>query len=133
MSKDTFLTTYVAIPEDTPGAKPGEELEITLRYQEGGINYFNYKHEKRGLYLHMVPVTRSRTSHGSMMTSRSIPDHRACKVMVSEMGRRNAKYCTTVADGVTPLIDAIASRAMHLDWLGVAHILEEANLRRELA
>lgn len=34
------------------------ELKIELKYYLGGYNYWNYKHEPRGYYLHIQPIIR---------------------------------------------------------------------------
>ena len=34
----------------------GYELEIELRYELGGYNYWTYTQEDRGYYLHVTPV-----------------------------------------------------------------------------
>lgn len=40
------------------GSKNANFLKIELDYSKGGYNYFTYKNEPRGYYIHVSPVIR---------------------------------------------------------------------------
>jgi len=44
--------------EAIPTGNPGEFIAVSISYNEGGINYFNYKEERRGFYLHVTVEER---------------------------------------------------------------------------
>lgn len=59
-------------------------IEITLFYDEGGINYYNYKTNSRGYYLTFTPVTIEEGSKSFMMFS-------GFKKLVQQTARFNQK------------------------------------------
>lgn len=40
------------------GSEKTNYLRIDLDYSKGGYNYFTYKNEPRGYYIHVSPVNR---------------------------------------------------------------------------
>jgi len=44
-------------------------LKVEIDYNKGGYNYFTYKTEPRGYYIHVSPVTRNITDTGFVLES----------------------------------------------------------------
>lgn len=66
-----------------------DELEISVGYEKGGINYFNGTENKRGIYVYLKPVHR-----GPMSVSCSLlGDTYTCgyKFLVCETARKNVR------------------------------------------
>ena len=99
----------------------GEEMEVHLAYSEGGINYFTYKTEQRGFYVHMTPVKVERHS-GYKTTSRKLMDDRGRKVLVEEAKRRNKKRGAAIA-AMLDFAD-IADAAMSQEWQEVVNLVQ---------
>jgi uncharacterized ubiquitin-like protein YukD len=74
-------------------------LKITLSYNLGGINYFTYKNEERGVYLGITPVTiENKGTH----TMESFMVFSGVKELVLDMKRFNQKkFDTLTVDGET--------------------------------
>jgi hypothetical protein len=118
--KDQFLEEFFPFADDS-----GEELEVCIRYNEGGINYFNYETEKRGLYIHFTPVKRAtHETMGYTVTTRTLMDERGRKMLLLEMPRRNKRRATAVAAEVIPRLDDLVPKAQVQDWPGVYAVLK---------
>lgn len=67
-----------------------QELEISLYYDLGGMNYFTYKEEPRGYYLSISPVEVERTEDGRIQSVTSIFGQGYKKLLV-EVKRKSKK------------------------------------------
>jgi folate-dependent tRNA-U54 methylase TrmFO/GidA len=109
---------YRAInPIERAGSEPLNELKVSVRYDKGGINYFNYKQDKRGVYVHFQPVHRgngfeSATLLGSKKES-------GFKMFVRELGRMSQKQMDDVAKRIEPMIGDFADKWNKEDWQGI--------------
>lgn len=86
----------------------GTELyKISVGYNKGGMNYWNYKTERRGYYVHFQPnVTRS--TGDIISESFTMLDGSAFKVLLREVKRASAKTEAEVCKKVESLIADIA-------------------------
>lgn len=73
------MTNYIKV--NGTGAT---HLRIDLDYSKGGYNYFTYKEEKRGYYIHVSPVTKS----GYMESYAAFSGVKACLL---EVTRKSSK------------------------------------------
>jgi hypothetical protein len=85
----------VALPITFPNATPSPpgnatHVELTTFYQEGGLNFYDYQTEPRGIYMSVRPVTVSRELHFTV-TQYTMGDPRAFKVFITPATRFNAK------------------------------------------
>lgn len=62
-------------------------IDIAVKYNKGGMNYFNYKEEKRGLYLYVRGVKLDGSSVSFMMFGNKLD----FKAFLAPMGRDNKK------------------------------------------
>ena len=111
-------------PIERVGGEPLNELEISVRYDKGSMNYFANQVNKRGLYVHFSPVHRgngfiSTTLLGSRKES-------GFKVFVRELGRASQKQADDVFSRVEPLADAIAEKWNTEDWDGIVTMVQQA-------
>ena len=70
------------------GLKDPNVISVTLSYNEGGMNYFNYRVEKRGLYIHVTPECI--THHDGYITTK-MTAFSGVKKFVKEMKRFSQK------------------------------------------
>lgn len=66
------------------GSERTNYLRIDLDYSKGGYNYFTYKEEKRGYYIHVSPVYRA----GGMESYTAFTGVKACLL---EVARKSSK------------------------------------------
>lgn len=76
---------YFPIP-DSP-----KELKIEADYALGGTNYFSYKQEARGLYVHFRQVERSISSGGFATESFELMGKGNFKMLAMPLGRKSQK------------------------------------------
>ena len=63
------------------------KIKVELSYLLGGINYFTYKKENRGLYLSITPVERRDSGNG--MICECFVGFSGIKFLVKELGRKS--------------------------------------------
>ena len=68
-----------------------EKVKIEILYNEGGINYFDYKNQERGYYLHFNPCNIK--DYGNGFTGiQTEPFHkRSWKMLICPVKRRSEK------------------------------------------
>jgi len=71
-------------------------LKVEVYYHLGGANYFQGTNESRGLYVSVVPVTRSK---GEGYTSESFVGFTGAKKLVLPMAKFSAKKCAEFNTG----------------------------------
>lgn len=67
------------------------QVQIQIDYELGGINYFNYKKEKRGYYLRFNPCKHSEVGNGIYCTEMQLMHERSFKICIKEVNRKNNK------------------------------------------
>lgn len=72
------------------GRDDNQKLEISIGYQEGGINWANHKQEERGLYVHFSLV-KIEERGAFQSVSRMLFAGTNYKILALPMTRRNAK------------------------------------------
>lgn len=80
-------------------------LEIEIDYTLGGMNFFTYKEEKRGIYIYITPVFR-----GGGWTERNVTGdrrHSGYKILLEELNRRNQKKEEKYLELIKPLTKKI--------------------------
>lgn len=78
--------------------KPNTELKITLTYNKGGLNYFNYKTEKRGYYLSVSPIEVERRGDG--VTMECYKAFSGYKSLILEVKRQSDKQYKTAIEQI---------------------------------
>lgn len=79
MANNTVKKEYI------PCKGENQYLKVELYYNLGGMNYFTYKQERRGYYLSICPVERSRCGAGWM---ESYAAFTGTKILVQECARK---------------------------------------------
>lgn len=98
-------------------ATDGEPFtRVEVYHAAGGMNYFNYKTEPRGIYLSVTPVRIS-----EHVVSFGLGDGR--KWLVEETTRLNSKKVKAEADRLLPQAQAIADAFDQLDFEGIRAIV----------
>lgn len=99
---------YVKInPIPVADEKEGlNELKISVDYAKGGVNYFNGRSEKRGIYVYFTPVYRSGGIQRSIMLGGR--KESGFKAFVRECGRMSQKQIDSVFERVEGIKDKIA-------------------------
>ncbi len=69
-----------------------DKVDISIKYNIGGINYFNYKNEERGYYLHFCPCCFN--DHGTYQHIMTEPFHKkSFKTLICPVKRKtNNKF-----------------------------------------
>lgn len=95
---------------DIPTSNMGNDINniaISVSYLKGGINYFNYKHENRGIY---VTINPEKITHESGYTTRSFMmfSNGSFKVCVRVLNRKSQKQINEIAEKIAPHVNEIA-------------------------
>lgn len=67
------------------------QVQIQIDYNLGGINYFNYKEEKRGYYLRFSPCKHTEIDNGVYCTEMQPMHERSFKICIKEVNRKSTK------------------------------------------
>ena len=85
----------------------GDKLfKISVSYNKGGMNYFNYKQEARGYYVHVTPGVNMAAKNGFI--SESIMMFGGFKICLCTVKRASAKTEAAVVAQVASEIERIA-------------------------
>lgn len=76
----------------------GKHVEVKVDYSLGGMNYFTYKQEKRGYYLHVQPYERTERNGYAM---RTVVGFSGVKFFLLEVNRKSAKQLEKAVAMVT--------------------------------
>lgn len=112
-------------PIERAGSEPLNELKVSVRYGKGGINYFNYKQEKRGVYVHFKPVHRGNGFETCTLLSGGYKED-GFKMFVRELGRMSQKQLDDVARRIEPLVPTFAEKWNAEDWQGITEMVNKA-------
>lgn len=119
------MNFYQAInPIKRAGSEPLNELKVSVRYDKGGINYFNCKQDKRGVYVHFHPVHRGNGLESATLLGNK--KESGFKIFVRELGRMSQKQMDDVAKRVEPLVPTFAEKWNAEDWQGIYTTLQQA-------
>lgn len=93
--------------------KDGQTFAVEVMYSKGGISYFTGKHEARGYYLNVRPVTLEK---GDGYTSESFMIFSGYKHLLKEVKRKSDKTyrdCLEMYEHmVEPMMDKILSERL---------------------
>ena len=111
-------------PIQRPGSRDLNELKVSVRYDKGGINYFTYKNEKRGVYVHFKPVHRE----SGIESCTLLGSHKESgfKVFVKELGRKSQKQLDDVAQRIEPMVSDFAQKWNADDFNGIVTMVQQA-------
>lgn len=101
-------------------------IKVELSYSKGGLNYWTYKHDERGLYIHVKPVERSADGlmEGFTISGQASDGYRAC---LQQLGRKNDKALASLWEKIVSGAEEIAR------LFEAGKIQESVNLAYELA
>lgn len=124
LSKDEFLLRYVPRDPENPtlvqhGKTVHDDIEICLRYAEGGTSVWTGENHRRGLKLQIWPVERD----GPMVT-RMLFDPNGMTFHVTDLARRNDRRSEAVAAIVGRHVDAITVAARRQDWPAIKAVVD---------
>ena len=113
------MNFYQAInPIERAGSDALNELKVSIRYDKGGINYFNGIPNKRGVYVHFHPVHRGNGFESCTCLSADKKES-GFKIFVRELGRMSQKQMDDVAKRIEPMIGDFAEKWNKEDWQGI--------------
>lgn len=120
------MNFYQAInPIERAGSEPLNELKVSVRYDKGGVNYFNGNQDKRGVYVHFKPVHRGNNFESCTCLSANKKEN-GFKIFVRELGRMSQKQMDDIAKRVEPLVPTFAEKWNAEDWQGIYNTLQQA-------
>lgn len=101
------MKKYIAVNEND---KKVTHIKCEVDYSLGGINYFTYKQEPRGYYVHVSPVERKVEDYGGRrIVSEGFMMFSGVKQLVKEVSRKSAKAeaeAEKIAETVFPTLVA---------------------------
>ena len=75
--------------------KENTEIKIELKYNLGGLNYWNYKTEARGYWLHIQPLEIERTGDCTIESYQCFSGYKA---LILETKRKSDKAYNTALE-----------------------------------
>lgn len=118
-----MATAPAILKRHIPVANPTKDLthlEISVRHEDGGINYANYKTERKGIYVGFQPMAREMGVH--FMTER-FAGFSGMKMLLEETTRMNRKKVAAHAAAVFAKADALAALWFARDYEGIRNTL----------
>ena len=101
-------------------------LEMRVYYKKGGMNYFTYKTEPRGIYFSLSPVTVS-SDRGFETRSFMMFGNGAWKGLLLEMARGNKKKLAAIREKVFAVdTDKVVELFKAGDKRGIVNMVTEA-------
>lgn len=86
------------------------QVQIQIDYNLGGINYFNYKEEKRGYYLRFSPCKHKDLGNGMYSTEMQPMHERSFKICIKEVNRKSDKTFYKLKTKLMENIDTILEK-----------------------
>ena len=80
------MEKFVPLKENAEGFT---HIHVRTNYSLGGINYFTYKNEARGYWLHITPVTKENKYDCRMISF--VSSKPGIKTLLKEVTRKSAK------------------------------------------
>lgn len=117
----TMQKSKFDIPTDNMGTEVNN-IAISVTYQKGGINYFTYKNERRGVY---VSIRTEKVRDEGTYTARSFDlfGKMTFKVLAMETARKSQKAIDRVAAEIEANAQEIARRVENEDKEGVRDLI----------
>lgn len=86
-------------------------LRVEVSYTLGGMNYFTYKNEPRGYYMHVSPVKRSVTGGVAMEEYSAFSGYKQCILEVSRKSKAKEAEAIHLAERyIQPFIDQVCKK-----------------------
>lgn len=89
--------------------KDGQTFAVSLTYSKGGTSYFTGKHESRGYYLSVRPVTLEK---GDGYTSESFMIFSGYKHLLKEVKRQSDKAYRECLDMYEPMVEQMMDKVL---------------------
>ena len=100
-------------------------IKIEVRYLKGGLNYFTYKEEPRGVYVIVTPVEVEDRGGFQMESFTAFSGTKTC---VKQLKRKSEKAEQEVWAKIEPMCERIAKGFLTHSVIGVHSILDEIGL-----
>ena len=117
------MKKYIPIPGNE--ARVATHIKIEVRYLKGGLNYFTYKEEPRGVYVIVTPVEVKDQGGYEMESFTAFSGTKCC---VKALKRKSEKAEQEVWAKIDPMCERIAKGFLAHSIIGVHSVLEEAGL-----
>lgn len=121
------MSTELSVRVPTTLLPDANHLKVSVFYDKGGLNYFNYKDEARGYWASVNPITYKvdgpfavETYHAVMTNAMSF------KVFLAPATRLNRRTLKALADKVLPLAETLVAPLAAGDNATVANALKGA-------
>lgn len=118
--------TKFDIPTNKMGADTNN-ISIEVTYQKGGINYFSYNTERRGVYV-LVRPEKIADRGGYVSRSFDLFGNMTFKICVKELARKSQKAIDTIAAAVEPHVQELAQHIELGDKEGFRRLLNKITL-----
>lgn len=121
------MSTELSVRVPTTLLPDANHLKVSVFYDKGGINYFNYKDEARGYWASVNPVTVSTDGPFTTETYHMVMSNpMSFKVFLAPATRLNRKTLTALANKVLPLAETLVAPLAAGDNATVADALKGA-------
>lgn len=117
------MKKYVPIPSSE--ARVATHIKIEVQYSKGGLNYFTYKEEPRGVYVIVTPVEVKDQGGYQMEQYTAFSGVKSC---VKALKRKSEKAEQEIWAKIEPVCERIAKGFLAHDITGVHNVLEEVGL-----
>lgn len=91
---ERFYPITNAKESDNPFDAEPNVLSVSIAYSKGGVNYFSYRQEERGFWLHIQPERRS----GHTVTCSPMDGVKTCVEQVSRFSAKAFNNCVADID-----------------------------------
>ncbi|HFQ5129622.1 TPA: hypothetical protein ACGUU0_004128 [Vibrio vulnificus] len=112
-ARRTLHTFELSSKTDSNGCTVSNIVEVELSYNVGGVNYFSYTEERRGLYLSVSPYQIKQSPDSPAYQTKTYASFSGLKQCVLEMKRFSKKQLETfkpTKSAINQLLDAIVQK-----------------------
>jgi hypothetical protein len=121
------VSTDLSVRVPTTLLPDATHLKVSVFYDKGGLNYFNYKDEARGYWASVHPVTFKVDGPFAVETFHAVMSNpMSFKVFLAPATRLNRRTLTALADKVLPLAETLVAPLAAGDNATVASTLKGA-------
>lgn len=83
-----------------------DTVEISINYNLGGLNYYNYKEEKRGYYIHFTPCNVREEKYGTIKET-ELFNNKSFKYLIMPVNRKSDKKLKILQDILNKYLDKL--------------------------
>lgn len=92
-----YIEVRKIVETETLAANEKRVIEISVRYNIGGINYSNYKQEPRGYYVHVQPIKIKDEASFTVISFRAFTGYKQFLFGVTRQSKKQAERAEILA------------------------------------